>query len=803
LNGDGKPEIVASRGGSTANSIYIFQNTSTTTPNFANAIELFIDIGNLARQISINDLNADGLPEIVVANSANTGNLYIFQNQSSGGTLNINPTPIKVTVSEAPNTLALEVQDFDNDGRPDILASQNQGANLFFLKNSSGASINFASSQTITVAGTINDINSADFNNDGKLDVVVTSVFGGQATVLLNKSSGGTLAFSSAGEQIPLATGSGPFGVECADINGDGFPDIIINNRQTNFIPVFLHTGNFGAPAFTSVLITTPLKAGWFSKVADFDGDAKPDIVFTNAVGVGIANSITMLRNMNCHKPVILNELPLTICPGQNIRLKAIPIPGVTFEWIKDGSTVKPASSDPFAYVTAAGSYTVKATGESGTCAITSSPVVISSASGAVPPTAVINLVSPSPACVGGNLTITANSVAGATYMWQGPNGFTATETDNQLAISSVTALHAGIYTLRLKVGSCTGNEDSETVSVSSVGSATISSTSASGALCEGESVTLSVPAGKNYQWTKDGVDLPLKTTNTLTLTNVALTNAGNYAVRILFGGCSETTLPLAVTVSKKPVANFTISAPVCTNEVVTFTNTSTVDGQADVTYNWSFGDGNTSTEFSPTNTYSASPAQSPSLTINYTGVAACSSTISKPVTVLASEKPEIIATSPVICPESTVTLSLNGVFSSVEWFAQNASISTSPTVAITQADLYSVTVQQTNGCIGTNEITIAPSTDCEVVNIIIPNMFSPNGDERNDRWKVAGIESVPNCVMKVFDDRGTTLLEKNGYDVAGWDGTYNGKVLPDGVYFYVLTCPNRKPLTGSVLIIK
>lgn len=803
LNGDGKPEVVVSRGGSTANSIFILRNTSGATPDFATAIEAFLDIGSLARQISINDLNGDGKPEIIVANSAASNNLYIFQNQSSGGALNINPVPIKVTVSGAPNTLALEIQDIDNDGRPDIVASQNQGPNLFLLKNLSTASITFAPAQTVSVPGTINDINSADFNNDGKMDMVVTSVFGAQAIVLMNKTSGGTLAFSSAAEQILLSTGSGPFGVECADINGDSFPDLIVNNRQTNSINVFLHNGNFAAPAFSSAVIPTPLKSGWFSRVADFDGDAKPDIVFTNAVGIGIGNSITLLRNRNCHKPVILNELPLVICTGQTIRLKAIPIPNVTFEWIKDGVTVKPASGDAFAVINTAGTYTVKAVGEGAACSEVSQAVVVSSGTGSAPSAAVIQAVPQ--ACVGQDVAITANAVVGATYIWRGPNGFAAEETDNQLMLPDITARHAGLYTLRLKIGTCTGNEDTEELTVADVGSFTISSTSASGVLCQGENVTLSVPAvsGRTYQWVKGGADMSGQAGASLNLTNVSSAAAGSYTARVSFGGCSEETLPVQIVVNTKPVADFTMSAPACVDEPIAFTNGSIVDNQATVTYSWNFGDGGTSTDLSPTHAYSASPPVNPSLTVSYTGLSTCTSTVSKPLTVLTSQKPEIIASATEICPEATVNLSLEGIFNSVEWFDGNSSIGTSPDIDIQLPGIYSVKAQQTNGCIGTNEITIAPSANCETVALVVPNMFSPNGDGQNDRWVVDGIESLPGCTMKVFDDRGTIVLDKSGYDVLGWDGTFNGKVLQDGVYFYVLTCPDRKPSTGSVLIVK
>jgi len=257
------------------------------------------------------------------------------------------------------------------------------------------------------------------------------------------------------------------------------------------------------------------------------------------------------------------------------------------------------------------------------------------------------------------------------------------------------------------------------------------------------------------------------------------------------------------IAVKTKPVADFTMSAPACMDEPVTFTNGSIVDNQATVTYTWNFGDGGTSADLSTTHIYSASPAASPSLTINYTGLSACTSTVSKPLTVFTSQKPEIVASAPDICPEATVSLSIDGIFNSVEWFSGSSSIGTSSAIDIRSPGVYSVTTHQTNGCIGTNEITIAPSVNCEAVDLVVPNMFSPNGDGQNDRWKIDGIESVPGCTMKVFDDRGTIVLEKKGYDVPGWDGTFNGKVLQDGVYFYVLMCPDRKPLKGSVLIVK
>ncbi len=190
LNGDGKPDLVASRSGTTANSIFVLRNTSAGTPNFASPVELFLDAGHFAREVSIQDLNSDGKPEIIVANSFNNI-LYIFRNESGSGALSINPVPVKITMTGVPNSLALEVQDMNGDAKPDIIVTQNQGPNIYVLKNQSSSTISFAAPTAFTIPGGFNDINSADFNNDGKLDLVLTSVFNAQAQVLLNQSTAG------------------------------------------------------------------------------------------------------------------------------------------------------------------------------------------------------------------------------------------------------------------------------------------------------------------------------------------------------------------------------------------------------------------------------------------------------------------------------------------------------------------------------------------------------------------------------------------------------------------------------------
>lgn len=793
LNGDGKPEIVASRSGATANSVFVLANTSTVgSPNFAAPILLALEPTHFARQVAIHDLNGDGKPEIVVANSA-TNDLYIFKNESAGGTLAINATPIKVPVTGAAETLAIEIQDMDGDGKMDIIATQNQKQDIFILKNTSTlSSFIFSAVTKIGIAGQFNDLATADFDKDGKLDIVATSVFSAQASVLLNRSST-VFAFAAA---IAMVTDTQPFGIDVSDLNGDGFPDYIVPCRGTNKLNVFIHNGNTAAVGFTKVIVNST-KTNWFVKAGDLDGDAKPDIAFTSFTSPSTF-TVDILRNKNCHKPQILNVPPLTICPAQTIRLKSIPIPGVTFDWNNGAGSIK-NSADPFADVTAAATYTVTAVGEGGTCSVTSAPIVITSGAGALPADPIIT--SNSPICAGAVLTLSTPTVSGATYKWTGPNNFTSTA--QNITIPTATNLQAGIYSLTLKVGDCSSNTVTKTADIVSFGSFSVSSNTATNAVCQGQTVTLSVnqEPGYTFQWIKDNVNVAGQTLATLTATQ-----EGAYKVRVTNTalGCSQETAALTVTIFTAPSALFTAPASGCKNNPITFTSTSTFDSRATVVFAWAFGDAKTSALATAINSYTTAQVFNPQLTVSYSGVTGCTSTATKAITISESTTPAITATLTEICPDEKSTLTVAGTFSSFLW----NTTATTASIDVTAPGEYSVNTKDATGCGGTATITVATKAVCGpiiAIELKVPLVFSPNGDGKNDRWEILDVENYAECTMNVFDGRGRKIFEKTGYPQSpdGWDGTYEGKEVPQGTYYFVLGCPTATPVTGSVLVVR
>jgi gliding motility-associated-like protein len=121
------------------------------------------------------------------------------------------------------------------------------------------------------------------------------------------------------------------------------------------------------------------------------------------------------------------------------------------------------------------------------------------------------------------------------------------------------------------------------------------------------------------------------------------------------------------------------------------------------------------------------------------------------------------------------------------------ASPKASPTVNTTY------TVKGTaGGCAGQDSIDIIVSGD--LLTIKVTNIFTPNGDGHNDVWAIPGIDYYQDCTLSLFDKNGSKVFEQKGYK-SDWDGTYKGQNAPEGTYYYVLVCPDKKPLTGNVLL--
>ncbi len=88
------------------------------------------------------------------------------------------------------------------------------------------------------------------------------------------------------------------------------------------------------------------------------------------------------------------------------------------------------------------------------------------------------------------------------------------------------------------------------------------------------------------------------------------------------------------------------------------------------------------------------------------------------------------------------------------------------------------------------------------------PNLFSPNGDGLSDYFEIDGMDGYPNFTLQIFDRYGSIVYDysNNGnLNPFWWDGSYKGKEVPEGVYYYVLDYNDgvSKPTTGFIQLIR
>lgn len=89
---------------------------------------------------------------------------------------------------------------------------------------------------------------------------------------------------------------------------------------------------------------------------------------------------------------------------------------------------------------------------------------------------------------------------------------------------------------------------------------------------------------------------------------------------------------------------------------------------------------------------------------------------------------------------------------------------------------------------------------------MVIPNAFSPNGDNLNDCF-IPKMKGIKEFTLQVFNIWGEKLYAGSGLDIIGWDGTYKGQMVPAGNYIYRIDYVNwegiKKSSSGSVTLIR
>ncbi len=119
----------------------------------------------------------------------------------------------------------------------------------------------------------------------------------------------------------------------------------------------------------------------------------------------------------------------------------------------------------------------------------------------------------------------------------------------------------------------------------------------------------------------------------------------------------------------------------------------------------------------------------------------------------------------------------------------------TRPSIFVNEPGQFWLTVSR-NNCSASDTINVKL---CEDMLYYIPSVFTPNGDNTNDVFKVYG-SNILNVELEIFNRWGEKLLETSGKD-ANWDGFYKNELCMESVYFYKVKIKGKK--AGSVKYLK
>lgn len=664
------------------------------------------------------------------------------------------------------------------------------------------------------------------------------------------------------------ATGSNP--TACSSATGS----ITITGAAPNTTYSVSYSFNGGAATVVSLtsdgsgnIVISSLVAGTYSNI----------VITANGCPSNSVGPVVLIDPGPPGAPSANSNAP--VCSGNTLTLTAVGAAGATYNWTGPNGFTSNQQNPSITNATqaATGTYFVTATLAGCTGAQGSTAVVVNQTP-AAPLTS-----SNSPVCSGTTLNLNTPALAGGTYSWTGPNGFTSTQQNPSIA--NVTLAAAGSYSLIVTQTGCTSLAGSTTVVVdstpvitaisnnptictSSTGSITINgltpgtsysvsykrngaapvvnnySSDAGGSIvisgldaatysnlfvtltgcpsntwpsivltdptpppapfanalpnpvCEGDSISFTATSSypnPTFNWTgPNGFTSNLQNP---VIANPTIAANGTYLVTVTSNSCTSAPRLVSVTIHPRPGTPTINDDQICPNQnsVLHIQNT-----QAATTYNWFLAStGGVAVHTGTTYTTPLQPA-----TISYyveaSNIFGCVSTsrgtsvvtvlpvLAKPVVTVTDLTSNSVTFSWAPIPGATsYGVSLDGGLNFVTPSSGPTGL-TQTVINLHPGDIVTIQVQAMGTLVCQ---TSTPSDEVSVTipdkRLFVPNVFTPNGDGKNDMLMVYST-GLKDMNFLIYNQWGQVVFQSSDPS-KGWDGTFKGVPQPVGVYFYVL----------------
>jgi hypothetical protein len=297
VNGDGKPDLIEAPG---SNQVEVLINTTQpgdSSISFAPAV--YFDTGNGTVMVTTADVNADGMPDLVLACSADN-TVEVLLNTTTPGDTTVTFSNFS-SFAAGTNLRWIATGDFNGDGLTDIVALNDWDDTVSVMLNTTSVGGNvpgFIAQQVFDVGNWPNMVTTADVNGDGKADIVVANNGENELSVLLDTTANGSSTASFGPEQT-VDTGNIPDSVAAVDVDGDGKPDLVAANAGDGTVSVMMNSTINGDStiAFDTGVAFEVEDDPENLVTGDVDGDGKTDLMVLDTGASTGFSGVTILVN--------------------------------------------------------------------------------------------------------------------------------------------------------------------------------------------------------------------------------------------------------------------------------------------------------------------------------------------------------------------------------------------------------------------------------------------------------------------------------------------------------------------------